>query len=92
MSLWRERRPRGRPERDGLGGSDRVPHLRDHPHGWYAACRLLHEFRGRSTDGRAVNISVPIGNELTDAGSLRFTMKQTLGTARAVPWKALKVG
>lgn len=38
----------------------------------------------------AVKISVPIGNELTDAGSLRFTLKQTLGTGRAFPWKVLK--
>jgi hypothetical protein len=37
-----------------------------------------------------IAISVPISNELTDAGSLRFTLKQTLGTGRAFPWKVLK--
>jgi hypothetical protein len=37
-----------------------------------------------------IKISVPISNELTDAGSLRFTLKQTLGTGRAFPWKVLK--
>lgn len=37
-----------------------------------------------------IAISVPISNELTDAGSLRFTLKQTTGTGRAFPWKVLK--
>lgn len=37
-----------------------------------------------------IAISVPISNELTDAGSLRFTLKQTAGTGRAVPWKVLR--
>lgn len=35
-------------------------------------------------------ISVPISNELTDSGSLRFTATQTKGTGRAIPWKVLK--
>lgn len=33
---------------------------------------------------------IPISNELTDAGSLRFTLKQTFGTSRNFPWKVLK--
>lgn len=37
-----------------------------------------------------IAISVPISNELTDSGSLRFTLKQTLGSARAYPWKVLR--
>jgi hypothetical protein len=37
-----------------------------------------------------IKISVPISNELTDAGALRFTLKQTLGTSRNFPWKVLK--
>lgn len=36
-----------------------------------------------------IKLSVPIGNELTDAGSIRFTLKQTFGTGRAFPWKVL---
>jgi len=36
-----------------------------------------------------IAISVPISNELTDAGALRFTLKQTAGTGRAFPWKVL---
>lgn len=37
-----------------------------------------------------VKVSVAIGNELTDAGSLGFTLRQVAGTARAFPWKVLK--
>lgn len=36
-----------------------------------------------------IKLSVPISNELTDAGALRFTLKQTTGTGRAFPWKVL---
>ncbi len=34
-------------------------------------------------------ISVPIGNDLVEAGALKFTLKQTFGVARAFPWKIL---
>jgi len=37
-----------------------------------------------------IAISVPIANELTDSGSLRFTLKQAAGTSRNFPWKVLK--
>jgi hypothetical protein len=37
-------------------------------------------------------ISVPISNDLFDAGSLRFTLKQPLGTGRNFPWKVLRYG
>jgi hypothetical protein len=37
-----------------------------------------------------IKISLPIANELTDAGSLRFTLMQTSGTGRTFPWKVLK--
>lgn len=39
-----------------------------------------------------IAISIPISNELADAGSLRFTLKQTSGTGRNYPWKVLKYG
>jgi hypothetical protein len=39
-----------------------------------------------------IQIFSPISNELTDAGSLRFTLKQTAGTGRAFPWKVLRYG
>jgi hypothetical protein len=34
--------------------------------------------------------SEAIMNELTDAGALRFTLKQTLGTSRTFDWKVLR--
>lgn len=48
------------------------------------------QFFGDQATDDEVKISVPISNELTDAGSLRFTLKQTAGTGRAFPWKVLK--
>ena len=36
-----------------------------------------------------IAVSVPLANELTDSGSLRFTLNQTLGTSRNFPWKVL---
>ena len=46
-------------------------------------------FGAQSADD-LVKISVPISNELTDSGSLRFTLKQATGTSRNFPWKVLK--
>lgn len=37
-----------------------------------------------------IKVSDPVGNELSDAGSLRFTLKQTFGTSGSFPWKVLK--
>jgi hypothetical protein len=38
-----------------------------------------------------IKVSVPISNELTDSGSLRFTLIQSgAGTDKAFPWKVLK--
>jgi hypothetical protein len=36
-----------------------------------------------------IKVSVPISNELTDTGALRFEINQKRGTARAFPWKVL---
>jgi hypothetical protein len=51
-------------------------------------------YYARYTDARPADdmiaISVPISNELTDAGALRFTLKQTHGTTRNFPWKVLR--
>ena len=46
-------------------------------------------FDAQSADDK-IKISVPISNELTDTGSLRFSLKQTAGTGRSFPWKVLK--
>lgn len=37
-------------------------------------------------------ISVPISNALTDSGSVRFTLKQTVGSVRTFDWTVEKVG
>jgi hypothetical protein len=37
-----------------------------------------------------IKISVPISNELVEAGALDFRLNQDAGTARAFPWKVLK--
>lgn len=37
-----------------------------------------------------VVVSCPLSNELTDATSLEFSLKQTFGTSRNFPWKVLK--
>lgn len=34
---------------------------------------------------------IPIPNDLTDAASVRFTLKQILGTGRSFDWKVLKL-
>lgn len=41
------------------------------------------------TDGQ-IAVSVPIANELEEAVSLKFTLKQTAGSARTYKWKVLK--
>lgn len=48
-------------------------------------------YNAQPSDDQIV-ISVPTSNELTDAGALRFTLKQTAGTGRSFPWKVLKYG
>lgn len=47
-------------------------------------------YQGAQAVDDIIKISVPISNELTDSGSLRFTLKQTTGTSRNFPWKVLK--
>src|SRR4051812_650717 len=50
----------------------------------------IQKYYGAQITDDLIKISVPISNELTDAGALRFTLKQTAGTGRAFPWKVLK--
>lgn len=49
----------------------------------------LGSFYGAQPTDDLIKVSIPIGNELTDSGSLRFTLKQTFGTSRNFPWKVL---
>lgn len=37
-----------------------------------------------------IKVYSAIGNDLTDANALRFSLKQTFGTGRNYPWKVLQ--
>jgi hypothetical protein len=50
----------------------------------------LGTFYGAQAVDDLIKISAPISNELTDAGAVRFTLKQTFGTGRNFDWKVLK--
>lgn len=52
-------------------------------------CYFQRYYDAQSVDNQ-IAVSVPTSNELTDAGSIRVTLRQTVGTARAFPWKVLK--
>jgi hypothetical protein len=58
--------------------------------GGTARVAYLATFYGAQPTDDIIKISVPISNQLTDATSLRFGIKQTFGTARSFPWKILK--
>lgn len=47
-------------------------------------------FYGAQPSFALVAISDEVWNELADANSLEFTLKQTFGTGRAYPWKVLR--
>lgn len=46
-------------------------------------------FVGAQPTDNILQISVPIANDLVEADSVRFTILQTAGTARAFPWKVI---
>lgn len=46
-------------------------------------------FTGAQPTDNQLQISVPISNDLVEADSLRFTLQQTSGVARALPWKVI---
>jgi hypothetical protein len=37
-----------------------------------------------------IKVSPPMGNDLAEANAIRFSIKQTTGTSRAVPWAVLQ--
>ena len=74
------------------GDVRRASHLPDRPHRRHAQGRLLRPLRRRAAADDLIKISVPISNELTDSGALRFTLEQSgAGTDKAFPWKVLEV-
>lgn len=58
--------------------------------GGTARVAYLYTFQDAQNTDEMIAISVPISNELTDTNSLRFSLKQTLGTGRDFDWKVLK--
>jgi hypothetical protein len=52
----------------------------------------LARYAGAQPTDDVIKISVPVSNELTDTNALRFSLKQTVGTGRAFPWKVLAYG
>jgi hypothetical protein len=51
---------------------------------------LYQAYYGVQPTDDLVKMSFPIGNDLTDSTALQFSIKQTFGTSRSVPWKVLK--
>jgi hypothetical protein len=47
------------------------------------------EFIDAQDTDNLIKVSVPIANDLVEAASLRFTLKQSAGTSRTFPWKVL---
>jgi hypothetical protein len=37
-----------------------------------------------------IAVSEPLSNELAESNALRYSIKQTRGTGRAIPWKVLR--
>lgn len=48
-------------------------------------------FTGALPTDDMIQTFVPVVNELTDSGSVRFTLKQLNGTGRNFPWKVMKL-
>ena len=51
---------------------------------------VMQQFYGAQLADDIQKISIPVGNDLTDSTSLRFSLKQTFGTGRQYAWKVLK--
>ena len=58
--------------------------------GCTAKVGYLETYQGAQPVDGQIKISVPIGNDLAEASAVRFSVKQTLGTARPFPWKILR--
>lgn len=54
-----------------------------------ARVAYIASYQGLQPTDDVIKVSVPIGNDITDTNSLRFSITQTFGTARAYPWKVL---
>lgn len=51
---------------------------------------MFASYWGAQPADHLIKVFLPISNELTDSGALRFSLKQVAGTGRSFPWKVLK--
>lgn len=51
---------------------------------------FFHAYYGVQPTHDVMKVSIPLGNDITDANSLQFTLTQTFGTGRGYPWKVLQ--
>lgn len=58
--------------------------------GGTARVYIYARFDSMPTTDDVIKSSIPISNDLVEAGALDFTLKQIAGTGRAYPWKVLK--
>lgn len=58
--------------------------------GGSARTYLFVRYDGAQAPDDLIKVSIPVNNELVEAGALDFTLKQIAGTGRAFPWKVLK--
>ena len=54
--------------------------------------RILYEmnYYGVQPTDDVIKVSLPVGNDLTDTNSLKYTLTQTFGTGKNYPWKVLQ--
>lgn len=51
---------------------------------------LYQAFYGAQATDDMIKMSYPVGNDLSNSTSLQYSIKQTFGTARSIPWKVLE--
>lgn len=47
-------------------------------------------YAGAQPTDDLIKVSLPVSNDLVEAGAVDFTLKQTAGTGRAFPWKVVR--
>jgi hypothetical protein len=56
--------------------------------GTVRVCYFMAYYGAQPTDD-LIKMSIPVAHDLTDTDSIQFTIKQTFGTSRTIPWKVL---
>jgi hypothetical protein len=58
--------------------------------GGTARVQYKQTYLGIQDEDDLIKVSPPIGNDLAETNALRFSIKQTSGTGRDIPWAVLK--